>query len=63
LVCDLPTIEGIREVRQADVARLDPGVRRLVNPNSYHVSLSQRLWDLKRDLIHTARSGDQGSAS
>jgi nicotinate phosphoribosyltransferase len=55
LVYDLPSIQRMRELRQADVARLDPGVRRLVNPHGYHVSLTQRLWDLKQGMIHAAR--------
>lgn len=54
LVYDLPTLEQIREQRKADVRRLDPGVRRLVNPHIYHVSLTQRLWDLKQTLIRSA---------
>ena len=33
--------------------RLDPGVKRFVNPHVYHVSLSERLWATKRDLIRT----------
>jgi nicotinate phosphoribosyltransferase len=37
------------------VEALDPGVRRLVNPHIYHVSLSQKLWDLKQALIDEAR--------
>jgi nicotinate phosphoribosyltransferase len=35
--------------------RLDPGVRRLLNPHIYHVSLTERLWDVKQHLIATAR--------
>jgi nicotinate phosphoribosyltransferase len=54
LVYDLPSIDEIRERRKADVRRLDPGVRRLMNPHIYHVSLTQRLWDLKQELIHSA---------
>jgi len=54
LVYDLPTLEQIREQRKADVRRLDPGVRRLVNPHIYHVSLTQRLWDLKQTLVRSA---------
>jgi nicotinate phosphoribosyltransferase len=50
-------IEELRERREADVARLDSGVRRIVNPHIYHVSLTQRLWDLKQDLIHAAEEG------
>ena len=37
--------------------RLDPGVRRLVNPHLYHVSLTPALWDLKQDLVASARAG------
>jgi len=53
LVYDLPSIEAMRERREADVARLDPGVKRLINPHIYHVSLTDALWRLKQDLIHT----------
>jgi nicotinate phosphoribosyltransferase len=51
LVYDLPPLDAIRQQRQEDVRRLDPGVRRLVNPHVYHVSLSERLWDLKQEMI------------
>lgn len=51
LVYAMPTLEEIRAQRRADVERLDPGVRRIVNPHIYHVSLSQRLWDLKQELL------------
>jgi nicotinate phosphoribosyltransferase len=54
LVYDLPTIEAMRRRREADVARLDPGVRRLINPHVYHVSLTERLWTLKQELIASA---------
>jgi nicotinate phosphoribosyltransferase len=54
LVYEWPTIEAIRQQRQADVERLDAGVRRIMNPHIYHVSLSEQLWDLKQALIHQA---------
>jgi nicotinate phosphoribosyltransferase len=54
LVYDLPTIEEMRLRRLEDVRHLDPGVRRLMNPHIYHVSLTQRLWDLKEALIKSA---------
>lgn len=54
LVYDLPTLDEMREQRLADVERLDPGVRRLLNPHIYHVSLTRRLWDLKQGLIESA---------
>ncbi len=55
-VCHQPTIEEMRRVRQGDIDRLDPGVRRLINPHRYHVSLSQRLWDLKQQLIRQQKT-------
>ena len=55
LVYNLPSLEEIRAVRVRDVEALDPGIRRLVNPHIYHVSLSQKLWDLKEQLIEEAR--------
>jgi nicotinate phosphoribosyltransferase len=54
LVLDLPTIEAMRANRRADMNRLDAGVRRLLNPHIYHVSLTQRLWELKQQLIESA---------
>lgn len=44
-------IEQIRARRDKDLERLDSGVKRLVNPHFYHVSLSDKLWRMKQDLI------------
>ncbi len=57
LVYELPTIEEMREQRKADMERLDLGVRRIMNPHIYHVSLSKKLWELKQELIRSAREG------
>ena len=51
LVYELPTIEQMREQREADLARLDPGVQRIMNPHIYHVSLTEGLWTLKQELM------------
>ncbi len=50
-----PGIDEIRGNREKDLERLDTGVRRIMNPHIYHVSLSEPLWNLKRDLIEEAR--------
>ncbi|MFO7632675.1 MAG: nicotinate phosphoribosyltransferase [Caldilinea sp.] len=55
IVCDAPPLEEMRRRRVEDIEALDPGVRRLVNPHIYHVSLSEALWDLKQALIAEAR--------
>ncbi len=50
-----PGIEEIRKIRKNDIERLDPGIRRLMNPHIYHVSISQKLWELKAGLIEQIR--------
>ena len=57
LCYDLPDIEAIRQQRKADMARLDLGVKRLVNPHIYHVSLTPALWEMKQQLIAKVRNG------
>jgi len=54
IVAPRPTLDEMRALRQADLERLDAGVRRLVNPHVYHVSLTDGLWRLKQELIHRA---------
>lgn len=44
------SIAELRRRREADEACLDPGVRRLRNPHVYHVSLSERLHQLRQEL-------------
>jgi nicotinate phosphoribosyltransferase len=62
-VRDFPSIEEIRAVRQADMERLDPGVKRLMNPHIYHVSLSEKMWQLKQKLIASMRGSLPGKES
>lgn len=46
-----PDLGTLRDRRKADLDRLDPGVRRLVNPHIYHVSLTRRMKDLQSKLV------------
>ena len=50
----LPSIDALAERCVADIDRLDVGVRRLVNPHRYHVSVTDRLHELRRELIARA---------
>jgi len=61
LVYDLPDIEEMRRRRQHDIDQLDPGVKRLINPHTYHVSISQKLWNLKQELITANRPNGNGN--
>lgn len=49
-------IEAARLRRSADLDRLDAGVRRLIHPHVYHVSLSRGSHTLKQSLIAEMRS-------
>ncbi|MGI6741472.1 MAG: nicotinate phosphoribosyltransferase [Brevefilum sp.] len=55
VVSERPDIAAMREVRDKDISALDSGVRRLMHPHVYHVSISQKLWDLKQELIKKAK--------
>ena len=57
-VYESPSIADIRQQRDHDLHRLDPGVRRIINPHIYHVSLTEKLWDLKQSLIKAALNND-----
>lgn len=46
-----PDLDTLRDRRRADLERLDPGVRRLVNPHIYHVSLAKEMKDLQLELM------------
>ena len=35
-----------------DTSMLYPGVKRLMNPHHYHVSLTEKLWNIKQNLMY-----------
>lgn len=55
-VGDPPSLDVMRARRTADLDRLDPGVKRLMNPHVYHVSLTDGLWDHKTGMVARLRS-------
>jgi nicotinate phosphoribosyltransferase len=48
---ELADLEAAAARRRADIDALDPGVRRLVNPHTYHVSITPAVFDEKRRLL------------
>ncbi len=52
---DRVPLAELRERRRLDLEALDGGVRRLINPHVYHVSLSPGLMALKQDMIRRTR--------
>jgi nicotinate phosphoribosyltransferase len=54
-VGELPTLNSIRTRVQQQLAMLNPGIKRFVNPHRYPAGLEQGLHDLKTQLILRAR--------
>lgn len=55
LVYDIPSLEEVRAYSLEQVDLLWDEVKRFHNPHSYYVDLSQRLWDIKQDMIREAK--------
>lgn len=53
---DHPTLDDLRARCRQDIERLDSGVRRLVNPHLYHVSLSDRLHRRQQETVELLRT-------
>jgi nicotinate phosphoribosyltransferase len=51
LIYEFPSIEEIRKLKNKDLESLDSGIKRLILPHPYHVSISKKLWDVKQGLI------------
>lgn len=61
LVYDLPRLEQIRTYCLQEQETLWDEVKRFENPHRYYVDLSQKLWEIKQDLLHQAaeKAGDE----
>ena len=55
LVYELPTLDQIRDYCREQVDTLWDEVKRFDNPHSYYVDLSQKLWDIRNDLLQAKR--------
>ncbi len=53
---DVSSLAEMRARRVMDLERLDPGVKRLMNPHLYHVSLTDELWKHKTGMVKQLRS-------
>ncbi len=55
LVYELPSLQEIRKHCSDELDTLWEEVKRFANPHQYYVDLSQKLWDIKNDLINESR--------
>lgn len=51
LVYDLPNIKDIRQHCAEEIEGMWEEVRRFTNPHNYYVDLSQKLWNIKHDML------------
>ncbi len=56
LVYELPTINEIRDRCKREIEGMWDEVRRFSNPHNYYVDLSQKLWQIKHDMISEYRN-------
>ena len=56
LVYLLPSIEEIRAHCKEEIDGMWDEVKRFNNPHNYYVDLSQKLWDIKNDMINKRRN-------
>ena len=55
-VYELPTLQQVRQHCEEEIAEMWDEVRRFSNPHNYYVDLSQKLWDIKNEMLK-ARKG------
>ena len=55
LVYHKPTLKEIQDYCAQQVDTLWDEVKRFENPHNYYVDLSQKLWDIKQDLLRKSR--------
>ncbi|MBE6538853.1 MAG: nicotinate phosphoribosyltransferase [Ruminococcaceae bacterium] len=58
-VYNLPSIHEIREHCKREIDFLWDEVLRFENPHNYYVDLSQKLWDIKNDMLHKMRKTER----
>lgn len=56
LVYSLPSISEIKRYCDDQISGVWEEVRRFTNPHNYYVDLSEKLWNLKHDMIKAARA-------
>ncbi|NLZ35461.1 MAG: nicotinate phosphoribosyltransferase [Clostridiales bacterium] len=52
LVYKSPSVLEIKEFSKKESKKMWPEILRFENPHTYYVDLSQKLWDLKQELLH-----------
>ena len=54
LIIDMPSLETVRKNCEQHLNSLWDEVKRFENPHKYYVDLSQKLWDIKHDMLNSS---------
>lgn len=57
VIYETPSMKDIQEYCKSQVKELWDEVKRFENPHNYYVDLSQKLWDIKDDLLKKGKGG------
>lgn len=57
VIYETPNIKDIQEYCKSQVKELWDEVKRFENPHNYYVDLSQKLWDIKDNLLKKGKGG------
>lgn len=57
VIYNTPSMPEIQEYCKSQVKELWDEVKRFENPHNYYVDLSQKLWDIKHDLLKNGKGG------
>lgn len=55
LIYDIPSLKEVREYTQKSLNELWTELRRFSFPHKYYIDLSQKLWDIKTEMINNHR--------
>ena len=58
-VYELPTLEEIRAHHKREIDSMWEEVKRFTNPHNYYVDLSQKLWDIKHNMLKAGANSNK----
>ena len=58
-VYDLPTLDEISQRREREIESMWDEVRRFTNPHNYYVDLSEKLWDIKHNMLRAGKNSNR----
>ncbi len=58
-VYEVPALDEVRARREREIDGIWEEVKRFTNPHNYYVDLSQKLWDIKNDMLRAGLNANK----